>query len=179
MKKAEIPNSRFFDKHREIEIKTTDIKRNYGEIVSKSEGVVSKSSYVDFDETTKKKKYDPFLGVTIYDGMINIIPFMSSSEQMVFSYICSNLVRGEYDVSINVKSIVRHWHYNGKAISEKSAYRGIQGLKERNLIFNCEKDVYWINYMYFFRGNRTSCKSKYNIAPDFKTEIMQEGRKYD
>ena len=171
MRVANVPNSRFFEKSNVLKKKFTRVRELYGEM-NNPHDQSSGTAYVDYSKHDSEIEYDPFVGVEMFADMYPILADLSSSEMQVLSYVFSNMKRNCYDVYANCQDFLKFWGKNGDELNEKTFYRGLKGLRDRKLLFFCEKNVYWVNYMYFFKGNRVKKKSTYSCPPDFGQEIL-------
>jgi hypothetical protein len=97
----------------------------------------------------KSSVYDDFIFEDLFNT--NIKP----STRDLFLYILINLEKDVDVVQLNQKEI-----YNKTGISKTSFYSAIKQLKEMCIIADKEKNSYWVNPYYIFKGNRLAFYQK-------------------
>ena len=71
----------------------------------------------------------------------------------VFRYIL-NFVKYSDIITLDINKICKFTKYKNKS----SIYSGIRWLIDNKFIAKKNEDVYWINFHYFYRGNRLKIK---------------------
>ena len=113
-----------------------------GEIEDMS--ILSAQEQLDVDIDTFVKIYQPCV-----DSMADMpIPAFA-----VFRYIL-NFVKYSDIIALDINKICKFTKYKNKS----SIYSGIRWLIDNKFIAKKNEDVYWINFHYFYRGNRLKIK---------------------
>ena len=113
-----------------------------GEIEDMS--ILSAQEQLDVDIDTFVKIYQPCV-----DSMADMpIPAFA-----VFRYIL-NFVKYSDIIALDINKIYKFTKYKNKS----SIYSGIRWLIDNKFIAKKNEDVYWINFHYFYRGNRLKIK---------------------
>ena len=136
----------------EIKTKTRYIAETLGDkaIIDTETGEIENISILS---AQKRLDVDTDLFVKLYKPCIDAMKDMPMSSFAIFRYIL-NYVKYSDTIVLNVNKISKFTGYRNKS----SIYSGIRWLVDNQFIAKKRGETYWINFHFFYKGNRLKIK---------------------